>query len=861
MRIRPSWRIFIYTIFAVTNYLYCRLAIKDFMRIITFLLFFISLACQAQSAITGIVKDSKTEQPLPFATIIQQNGKSIIADVDGKFILEHAPLHEIFTVTYIGYGERSFKITPGRIFYSVILEPKSGEIQELVIDGTNPANEIIRKAIRGKAINDPQQKLNSFNYKTYERLIVTANPDSIAGNLDSIYVYEKAARIFKKIDSTEYKFKKLLEKRHLYQTEKVSEFLFNKEQGLKENILATRMAGFKQPLYEFIGLKLQSYSVYTNDIDILETKYAGPLASDALKEYQYKILDTVSIDNRNVYMLYFTPKNKKQKKKLNGIVYIDAQNYGVAKTVFRVKNVLDITSTHFFSYEKENGIWFPDKKTLKIVKGNNKDDIKILGETIKFDAESTGKRKRETEPSDLVYVYSESGNFDKKFDIPVTIRRAGVAIDITKEAINRPEEYWNNFRPDTLDIRGMTTYTAMDSIVAKENLETFVIKGRRIINGYYPLAPFDIDLQKIIRYNNYEGFRPGLGFITNNKFAETFRLSAYGAYGTKDGIFKYGMGAAVRVGNFSNSWIGVSYVDDITEIASTSFATDKKTFKIYDPRFLNLLTFYNHQTYQAYIETKLLPKTESRWQLERSRIDPKFGYTYNPSGTPYSLFYLTMATVSIQWNPFSDYMQTPIGRIESEKRFPKFAFQFAQSMSGILDSNFTFSKLDARAEYEKKYLNGQKTSALIQMGAATGDTPLTHLYSTSPNNLDKDSVLGRITFAGKNSFETMYFNEFFSSQYIMGQIKHGLRKFTIFDKVKLSPVLVTRAVWGNMSRKSDHIGIEFNTLEKGYFESGIEFNQIFSGLGITAFYRYGSYHIETFERNLSLKISFTMNLF
>lgn len=860
MRIRPSWRIFIYTIFAVTNY-HCRLAIKDFMRIITFLLFFISLACQAQSAITGIVKDSKTEQPLPFATIIQQNGKSIIADVDGKFILEHAPLHEIFTVTYIGYGERSFKITPGRIFYSVILEPKSGEIQELVIDGTNPANEIIRKAIRGKVINDPQQKLNSFSYKTYERLIVTANPDSIAGNLDSIYVYEKAARIFKKIDSTEYKFKKLLEKRHLYQTEKVSEFLFNKEQGLKENILATRMAGFKQPLYEFIGLKLQSYSVYTNDIDILETKYAGPLASDALKEYQYKILDTVSIDNRNVYMLYFTPKNKKQKKKLNGIVYIDAQNYGVAKTVFRVKNVLDITSTHFFSYEKENGIWFPDKKTLKIVKGNNKDDIKILGETIKFDAESTGKRKRETEPSDLVYVYSESGNFDKKFDIPVTIRRAGVAIDITKEAINRPEEYWNNFRPDTLDIRGMTTYTAMDSIVAKENLETFVIKGRRIINGYYPLGPFDIDLQKIIRYNNYEGFRPGLGFITNNKFAETFRLSAYGAYGTKDGIFKYGMGAAVRVGNFSNSWIGVSYVDDITEIASTSFATDKKTFKIYDPRFLNLLTFYNHQTYQAYIETKLLPKTESRWQLERSRIDPKFGYTYNPSGTPYSLFYLTMATVSIQWNPFSDYMQTPIGRIESEKRFPKFAFQFAQSMSGILDSNFTFSKLDARAEYEKKYLNGQKTSALIQMGAATGDTPLTHLYSTSPNNLDKDSVLGRITFAGKNSFETMYFNEFFSSQYIMGQIKHGLRKFTIFDKVKLSPVLVTRAVWGNMSRKSDHIGIEFNTLEKGYFESGIEFNQIFSGLGITAFYRYGSYHIETFERNLSLKISFTMNLF
>ncbi len=831
------------------------------MRILTFLLLLISNIVVAQSAITGIVKDSETGQPLPFATIYQQNGKSSIADVDGKFVLEHAPMHEIFTVTYIGYSERVFKITPGRNFYSVAMESKPGQLQEVYIDGVNPANEIIRKALRGKIINDPQQKLNSFSYKTYERLIVTANPDSISGALDSVYAYEKAARIFKKIDSTEYKFKKLVEKRHIYQTEKVSEFLFNKKQGLKENVLATRMAGFKQPLYEFIGLKLQSYSVYTNNIDILETKYAGPLANDALKEYRYKILDTVSIDNREAYMLYFTPKNKRKKKKLDGIVYIDALNYGVAKTIFRVKNVLDITSTHFFSYEKEKGVWFPDRKTLKIVKGNNKEDIKILGETIKFDAESSGKRKRETEPSDLVYVYSESRNFDKEYNIPVTIRRAAVAIDIKKEAINRPEEYWNNFRPDTLDTRGLTTYTEMDSLVAKENWEQIIIKGKRVINGYYPLGPFDIDLQKLIRYNNYEGFRPGMGFVTNNKFAETFRLSAYGAYGTKDGTFKYGLGGAVRVGNFSNSWIGFSYMDDITEIASTSFATDKKTFKIYDPRFVNLLTFYNQQTYQAYIDTKILPKTESRWQLERSRIDPKFGYVFTPADTPYTLFYLTMATVSIQWNPFSDYMQTPTGRIEVEKRFPKFAFQYAQALSGVLDGNFNFSKLDARAEYEKKYLNGQKTSALVQAGIAVGDTPLTHLYSISPNNLNKDGVLARITFAGKNSFETMYFNEFFSSQYIMAQVKHGIRKFTIFDKVKLSPVLVTRAAWGNMQDKSEHLGIAINTLEKGYYESGIEFNEIFSGLGLTAFYRYGPYQLPEFDRNIAIKISFVLNLF
>ncbi|MES2486357.1 MAG: hypothetical protein V4581_10490, partial [Bacteroidota bacterium] len=73
------------------------------------------------------------------------------------------------------------------------------------------------------------------------------------------------------------------------------------------------------------------------------------------------------------------------------------------------------------------------------------------------------------------------------FNIPVTIRRSAVDIEIKDEAINRPEEYWNQFRPDTLDARSNTTYMALDSIVAKDNWEQRIILGRRIINGYIPL--------------------------------------------------------------------------------------------------------------------------------------------------------------------------------------------------------------------------------------------------------------------------------------------------------------------------------------------------------------------------------------
>ena len=92
---------------------------------------------------------------------------------------------------------------------------------------------------------------------------------------------------------------------------------------------------------------------------------------------------------------------------------------------------------------------------------------------------------------------------------------------------------------------------------------------------------------------------------------------------------------------------------------------------------------------------------------------------------------MTTAMVSLRWNPFSDYMQTPSGRVEVEKRFPKFTFQFTKSIPHLVQNDFDFGQIDFKTEYEKQYLNGNKTSILFQAGYAFGEIPLTHLYSLS----------------------------------------------------------------------------------------------------------------------------------
>lgn len=279
-----------------------------------------------------------------------------------------------------------------------------------------------------------------------------------------------------------------------------------------------------------------------------------------------------------------------------------------------------------------------------------------------------------------------------------------------------------------------------------------------------------------------------------------------------------------------------------------------------DQRPFNVSTFYHHYTWKAYLSTKILPKSESIWQLTKSKIRPLFEYTYNNNGELYSDYTITAASVSIQWNPFSDFMYTPDSTFEIEKKYPKFTFQFTQTIPNLLNNDFVFTKIDLQGEYEKKYVNGQKTSVFVQAGIAFGETPLTHLYNASPNNLNEGNVFERITVSGKNSFETMYFNEFFSSKFAMLHIKHGFKRVSIFKKIKPMFVLVTRMAWGDMVNKQDHLGLEFKTLSKGYFESGIELNQIFKGFGLGTFYRYGTYSLPVFQKNLSIKVTFIIDL-
>jgi hypothetical protein len=73
-------------------------------------------------------------------------------------------------------------------------------------------------------------------------------------------------------------------------------------------------------------------------------------------------------------------------------------------------------------------------------------------------------------------------------------------------------------------------------------------------------------------------------------------------------------------------------------------------------------------------------------------------------------------------------------------------------------------------------------------------------------------------------------------------------------------VLISRYALGNINYIERHQNVNFNTLNKGYTESGFEINKLLFGFGLSFTYRYGAYHLPDIGDNVAFKFTFNLTL-
>ncbi|HSP83050.1 MAG TPA: hypothetical protein VLN72_04910, partial [Gillisia sp.] len=235
-------------------------------------------------------------------------------------------------------------------------------------------------------------------------------------------------------------------------------------------------------------------------------------------------------------------------------------------------------------------------------------------------------------------------------------------------------------------------------------------------------------------------------------------------------------------------------------------------------------------------------------------------YQFLNDGKIYRDYIITEAKLGFLWRPFSKFISTPQFHSIYENKYPVITGQITQGLAGVLNGDFNFTKLGLKAEYEINRQDRSVTQVTLVGNYAVGDLPLTHAFHAFPNNPEKPEILERFSVAGKISFETMYFNEFFSDRQAAVHIRHQLRPFRITDNINPEFALISRHVIGNFNNVEAHQNIEFNTLEHGFSEVGLELNQIFLGIGLSTAYRYGAYHLPTFKENFSFKFTFNLKI-
>ena len=685
---------------------------------------------------------------------------------------------------------------------------------------TVTVDSIITKAISLKSQNDPREALESFSFNSYEKTIIT---DSLNGSV------------------------------HNFFSEKASELLYTHKRKFSENVIGYQLAGFKNPRYEVFAVNVQSRSFYDNDFVIFNNRYAGILSKRGMRNYNYTLEEKTP---KGDYIISFLPKDPKGTPGLTGEITLDKDLLAIKDVKIRINDKLNIILNQQYEFIVAGNVYLPKSRELFLDKGTEERKLSFFGGKI-----SIGKIESEVLEDMVTKKFLVSTTKMKDFVINPTDSKAPslYAITFAPEASTRSPEFWSQYRLENLTNKDQRSFSVLEKIVNAENIERRLGTINNFSIGYFSVSAFDFDLTYPVKFNNFEGLRLGLGGVTNAAFSKRFRLEGYGAYGFKDQQFKYGLGGGYLINPDRGMWLSATFNSDLEEVGNFSYLTDRRVYSLFEPRLVNITQFYLHRTSRVNLEYRITPQLLAEFQAAHRRLDQTIPYRYVNNGIIIRNYDITEATAAFRWSPTNKYLKTESDVVPVYEGYPIISAQVSHAFDG-LGGDLGFTKLGAKLFYRIDRLNKSATEILVEGNIGFGDIPLTHLFHAYPNAPTKETILQRFSVAGVNSFETMFFGEFFSDRLFTTQLKHRLAPFNISKRFKPEMVFITRFAIGNISNPEDHLDVSFGSLSKGYTESGFEINKLLFGFGTSLTYRYGAYHLPSWEDNIAFKFTFNLKL-
>jgi hypothetical protein len=788
-----------------------------------------SFPAEAPYSVSGRVVDSATQEPLAFVSIvIEGTRQGGMTDIDGFFLLSSPQPIERLLLSYVGYYSQAIEPAPGEDNLLIAMQRQSIELPPVdIFPGENPAHRIIELAIENRDRNNPEKR-SSFTYTSYNKFIFTGE-------------FQQDEGAPPPTDTLSRRLDRYLQDNHFMIMETVNERRFRYPNRNNETIQASRISGFRNPVLAIMASQFQSFSFYGDYINISGMEYLSPLARGSIDRYFFLLEDTTFTDTDSVFIISYRPARGRNFDGIQGLLYINSNGWAIQNVTAEPYHSQGETRVRIQQqYERIDGVyWFPTQLLA---------DVEFFGmpEPNNFKVVGLGR----------TYIS------DIRIDPPLS-RRDFTPYEITfsPQSIVRDEAFWNKYRTDTLTTRDRNTYHRMDSIGLVRNLDATIDRIEALVSGYWRSGIFDIDISRLIRYNDVEGFRPGLGLRTNNWLSHRFSLHGYLGYGFRDQMYKYGWGGNLLLDRPTDLRLGIDYEHDRDEKGPARFL---ETNGLLSPSNIRSFFIQNKdimERQQVWLGWRMLRNNLSvQLFAEREIRDIEENYIFQPNTSQSIGFTRDFRTlesgIRLRLARDERYLMTPHRTVAYRTSHPLLYLNLTKGWDSGNLGDFDYWKAEFKLVHRPRIRLVGYQQWVLQGGLLGGDTPW-HVLFNAPASYRRFAV------TVPQSFATMRMDEFFSDSYLALFFYHNFESL-LFRRPGFSPqlVLLTNAGIGTLSNPGQHLNQSLQSFEKGYLESGVALLDLLgsgiTSLGVEFMVRYGPYAFPQFKDNYSLRLSYSV---
>lgn len=796
----------------------------------TFLLSVLALANYLNAQTSYSIKDEISREAIPFVKVSGPGLKPQLSDIDGNFFLSDSTANQTITLKAFGYADTTLAIN--QIVENVIyLHSIYQEVQEVrVTAGENPAHRIIQAAIDRRKENDPL-KNNSFFYESYSKFTFDVNREAF----DTAQIDLS--------DTSVYNAMRFFDEQHLFLLESASRRTFLPPLKDKEEIIAYKVSGFKNPIFSTFATEMQSFSFYNEYIKILGKEYVSPIAPGSTKRYLFILEDTVIVNADTTFSIFYRPRKGSNFNGLSGYIYINTKGFAVERVIASPYEQKDFEVQIIQEYAFiENTKWFPSKLSTRI-------DMKNL--TVISSIPDS-------------YLQGKGNTYLRKIDIdPENIKKRifnNVSVETLEGAGETDSTTWEKLRQYEITEREARTYEMIDSLSEAEKLEQKFDLFSAAISGKIPLGKkLYLDASRLADYNQYEGLRLGAGIENSERLVKFMTIGGYGAYGFKDKAWKYGAYSKIYLNRKQGITWSMNYSEDVTERGGLDFSSDG--FNLNSSELFNKFSIQQmDQQRKAEVGLSWNILANIRLQVganyQRVQLTDSCSYIEH-DGALTRNFDQSEISAELTWNIRERVMMLGNTRVSKGTKWPKINLKVIQGISGIYDSRYDYLRARFQIKQEVPVRALGSFTWVIKGDKTLGDAPLLYAQRGQGSGL-------RFNLSVAETFQTMEPSRFYHTQQAA---LHTYFKFQAFKtKAKWNEpniALFHSICYGEFDKKERHSQY-LESADKGYYEGGVQFNGLltssFVQMGMGVFYRYGSYADVDWTKNIFPKFTLGFNM-